>query len=193
MTHQPTQLPQPLLGILAAGGPDWTLPYSGSCSALLSTRLSYCHPEMLQCWSAKLSKILYTGNLIPIPTLENTLLLFAAYLALSDSVHTSIKVYFSAIGNLHSSHSQHDAYHKVLTPHLEQVLCGIKREQSSSCTESVCLPITVEVMHQIYSVWSRSPAKFQGYHVVDSLLHCILWFSFSWKDDHPKLGYLRLL
>ena len=102
------------------------------------------------------------ANLIPIPTSENTLSLFAAHLALSGLAHTSIKVYFSAIGNLHSSHSKHEAYHKSLTPRLEQFLRGIKREQSSTRTERVRLPITVEIMHQIYSVLSTSPAEFQG-------------------------------
>ena len=72
------------------------------------------------------------------------------------------KVYFSAIGNLHSSHSQHDAYHRSLISCLEQVLWSIKREQSTTCTEQICLPIIVEVMKQIYLVLYRSPAKFQS-------------------------------
>ena len=59
---------------------------------------------------------------MPIPTSENTLLMFAAHLAQSGLAHTSIKVYFSSIGNLHSSQGQHDAYHNSLTPRLEQVL-----------------------------------------------------------------------
>ena len=80
---------------------------------------------------------------------------------MSGLAHTSIKVYFSSIGNLHSSCSQHDAYHKALSPRLEQVLRGIKREQSSTRTERVRLPITSEIMHQIYSVLSSPPSEYQ--------------------------------
>ena len=84
--------------------------------------------------------------------------MFAAHLAMSGLGHTSINVYFSSIGNLHSSCSQHDAYHKALTPRLEQVLRGIKREQASTRTERVRLPITAEIMQQVYSVLSRPPS-----------------------------------
>ena len=54
---------------------------------------------------------------------------------MSGLAHSSIKVYFSSIGNLNSAGGQHDAYHKALTPRLEQVLCDMKREQSSAHTE----------------------------------------------------------
>ena len=47
--------------------------------------------------------------------------LFAAHFAMSGLTHTSIKVYFSTIGNWHSSCSQHEVYHKSLTPCLEQI------------------------------------------------------------------------
>ena len=102
------------------------------------------------------------ANLTPVPTSENTLLMFAAHLAMSGLAHTSIKVYFSSIGNLHSSCSQHDAYHKALTPRLEQVLRGIKREQASTRTERVRLPITAEIMQQVYSVLSRPPSEYRS-------------------------------
>ena len=88
--------------------------------------------------------------------------MFAAHLALSGLAHTSIKVYFSSIGNLHSSCSQHDAYHKALTPRLEQVLRGIKREQASTRTERIHLLITAEIMQQIFSVLSRPPSEYQN-------------------------------
>ena len=78
---------------------------------------------------------------------ENTLLMFAAHLAQSGLAHTSIEVYFSSIGNLHSSQGEHDAYQNALTPRLEQVLTGIKRDQSHTCTEKIHLLIMVEIMH----------------------------------------------
>lgn len=102
------------------------------------------------------------ANRTGIPTSESTLLLFAAHLALSGLAHTSIKVYLSAIGNLHTAHSRHEAYQKALTPRLEQVLRGIKREQCSTRTARVRLPITVEIMHQIYAVLARTPEEYQN-------------------------------
>ena len=96
-----------------------------------------------------------------IPTSENTFLMFAAHLAQSGLAHTSIKIYFSSIGNLHSSQGQHDAYHNSLTPRLKQVLRGIKRDQSHTRMERICLPITVEIMYQIYTVLSKPPSEFR--------------------------------
>ena len=97
-----------------------------------------------------------------LPTSESTLLLFAAHLALSGLAYTSIKVYFSAISNLYSAHSYYEAYLQALTPHLEQVLRGIKKEQCSTRTPRIRLPITAEIMHQIYSVLARPLAEYQN-------------------------------
>ena len=90
------------------------------------------------------------------------MLLFAAHLARSGLAYTSIKVYLSAICNLHTAHSHHEAYQQALTPRLEQVLRGIKREQCSTHSARVCLPITVEIMHQIYAVLARTPEEYQN-------------------------------
>ena len=87
-------------------------------------------------------------------TSESTLLLFAAHLALSGLAYTSIKVYFSAIGNLHTAH---EAYHQALTPRLEQVLRGIKKKQCSTHTARIRLPITAEFMHKI-----KPPTEYQN-------------------------------
>ena len=66
------------------------------------------------------------------------------------------------IGNLHTAQSHHEAYQQALTPRLEQVLCGIKREQCSTHSASVRLPSTVEIMHQIYAVLARTPEEYQN-------------------------------
>ena len=87
--------------------------------------------------------------------------MFATYLAQSG-LHTSIKVYFLSISNLLSSQGQNDAYYNALTPRLEQVIRGIKRNQSHIEIGSICLPITVEIMYQIYTVLSKSPSEFHG-------------------------------
>ena len=101
-------------------------------------------------------------NLTPLPTSEYILLLFAAYLALSRLAYTSIKVYFSSIGNWHTSCGQHNAFHLALTPRLEQVLRGIKKEQGRTRPQRVRLPITTQIMTQIYSVLEKSPTAYQS-------------------------------
>jgi len=75
---------------------------------------------------------------------------------------TSIKTYFFAFGNLHSACSQHEAYRKALTPRLEQLLRGIKKDQASKRTPLILLPITVEIMSRILSVLSKSPTYYQN-------------------------------
>jgi len=60
------------------------------------------------------------------PTTEHTMSLFAVNLALQGITHSTIKVYFYSIGNLHLSCSQHNAYNQALTP---QILRGIKENK----------------------------------------------------------------
>ena len=103
-------------------------------------------------------------------------MLFAAHLALSGLAHSSIKVYFSAIGNLHSAGSQHEAYQKSLTPRLEQLLRGIKKDQVSTRTPLVRFPITVEIMSQILSVLSKSPTNYQS--IMMWAASCTAFFGF---------------
>ena len=69
-------------------------------------------PATQRCYNAgqhRYSRFCIQANLTSVPTSENTLSLFAAYLALSDIAHSTIKVYLSSIGNLHLSHSPHTA------------------------------------------------------------------------------------
>ena len=115
-------------------------------------------------------------NRTGIPTSESTLQLFAAHLARSGLAHTSIKVYFSAIGNLHTVYSHHKAYQQALTPWLEQVLHGIKREQCSTHSARVCLSFTVKIMHKIYAVLARTPKEYQN--VMLWVACCTVFFGF---------------
>jgi len=117
-------------------------------------------PATQRCYSAgqlRYSQFYTQANLTAIPTSENTLLLFAAYLARSSIAHSTIKVYLSSISNLHSSCSQHHAYQKALTPQLEQIFQGIKREQASTCPARVHLLVTVEIMQNIYVQFCPRP------------------------------------
>ena len=115
-------------------------------------------------------------SLSPLPISEYILMLFVSHLALSGLAHTLIKTYFSAIGNLHSACSQHEAYRKALTPRLEQLLWGIKKDQGSKCTPLIHLPITVEIMSRILSVVSKSPTYYQNVMMWGA--SCIAFFGF---------------
>ena len=124
----------------------------------LATATQRCYSTGQQRYTQFCKQVNRTG----IPTSESTLLLFAAHLTRSGLAHTSIKVYFLAIGNLHTAHSHHETYQQAVTPRLEQVLCGIKKEQCSTHSARVCLPITVEIMHQIYAVLAKTPEEYQN-------------------------------
>lgn len=122
-THQSTPLPQPLLQILGA-----RLDIAPIQAAVYCYYQNGLAMATQRCYNAGQQHHLHLctqANLRSVPTSEDTLLLFAAHLTMSGLAHTSIKVSFSSIGNLHSSCSQHDAYHNTLTPCLEQILRGI--------------------------------------------------------------------
>ena len=83
-------------------------------------------------------------------------------MACSGLAYSTIKVYFSSIGKFHLSHSQQSAYNKALTPRLEQILRGIKREQASTRSVRIRLPITVDIIHSIYTILSKTPTQYQA-------------------------------
>ena len=76
------------------------------------------------------------------------MLSFSAYLAKQNITYSTIKVYISAICNLHVASGQHRHFTDQLTPHLEQVLRGIKKEQSYWFPTKIRLPITIQIMHR---------------------------------------------
>ena len=84
-----------------------------------------------------------------------TLLLFIAHLAEGELAYTSIKVYLSTIRSMHVTSDHHLVFYQQLAPCLEQVLHGIKKEQLKSGTSRERLPITADLMQQIYSVLSH--------------------------------------
>ena len=65
-------------------------------------------------------------------TSEHVLLLFSAHLASAGLTYSTIKAYLSAVQNLHVTAECHAAYSRALTPCLEQVLRGIKKEDLQS-------------------------------------------------------------
>ena len=69
----------------------------------------------------------HQAQLVAVPTTESNLLLFLAFLAKEGLAYTTIKVYIATIRNLHTTAGLHNIYSQQLTPYLEQVLTGIKK------------------------------------------------------------------
>ena len=104
----------------------------------------------------------HQARLIAVPTTEATLLLFLAFLAKDGLAYTTIKVYLAAISNLHTTAGLHNIYSQQLTPYLEQVVQGIKKEQLRSRPPRIRLPITTEIMSRIHNILARSPNDHQS-------------------------------
>lgn len=78
--------------------------------------------------------------------------MFVGYLAKDGLAHSSIKVYLSAVCHLHISVGFHNQFAKRLTPRLELVMKGIKKEKAKETPACSRLPITVEAMGKIRDV-----------------------------------------
>ena len=99
------------------------------------------------------------AQLTPLPTAENTLMLFTAHLAQEGLSHQTIKVYLSAVRNLHVTAGLHGEFARALTPRLELTLKGIKKESIKNNPPQIRLPITIDVMCSILNVLSRAPER----------------------------------
>ena len=78
--------------------------------------------------------------------------MFVSHLTQEGLAHTSIKVYLSAVRNLHISAGLHIQFTKALTPRLELVMKGIKKHKAKTTPSCPRLPITVEIMAKIKKV-----------------------------------------
>ena len=101
------------------------------------------------------------------------MLLFVAYLAKERLSYATIKVYLAAIRNLHTTARMHHTYQEQLTPYLEQVLQGIKKQQLTHAPTRERLLITVDIMANIWTVLSHLP---KDYHCIMTWAACCLAF-----------------
>lgn len=95
-----------------------------------------------------------------VPTTEETLLLFVTHLAQHELTHATIKVYLSAVRNLHVTAGLHNEFSAHLTSRLEMVLRGIK--DKSLTAPRTRLPITVEIMAKIKETFSLRPSDYDN-------------------------------
>ena len=96
-----------------------------------------------------------------VPTTEETLLLFVTHLAQHELTHATIKVYLSAVRNLHVTAGLHNEFSAHLTPRLEMVLRGIKKDKSLTAPRTR-LPIMVEIMAKIKDTLSLRPSDYDN-------------------------------
>ena len=101
-------------------------------------------------------------NVRPIPTSERVLLMFMSHLAKEGIDHTTIKVYLAAIHYLHISVGMHQTYNQQLSPYLELVIKGIKKEQLHGKPQRQRLPITFSIMASMYTVLAHSPNDYHS-------------------------------
>ena len=97
----------------------------------------------------------------PLPADEATLLLYTAHMGQKVLSHSTIKVYLSAIRSLHVTVGQHKHFSSQVTPRLQQVLRGIRKEQASNTEPHTRLPITIQIMRQLKQLIAGKP---HGYH-----------------------------
>ena len=88
------------------------------------------------------------------------MLLFVGHLSEDGLTHQSIKVYLSAVRNLHVSAGLHDHFSQQMTPRVEQALKGIKNANSKTATNRIRLPITLDIMQKIWSVLDQEPTNY---------------------------------
>ena len=89
---------------------------------------------------------------------EDILLLFITHLAQQGLTHAAIKVYLSAVHNLHVTAGLHKDFSDQLTPWLEMVLKAIKKEKSV-IAPSTRLPITINIMSKIKETLNLIPTE----------------------------------
>ena len=76
--------------------------------------------------------------------------------------HKTIKVYLSAVRNLHITSGHFKAFESQLSPRLEQILKGIKSSQAKTKSPHIRLPITSSIMYKIRSVLANTPCDYNN-------------------------------
>ena len=84
--------------------------------------------------------------------------MFVGHLAQQGLSHQTIKVYLSAVRNLHVTAGLHQEFSGQLTPRLEMVLKGIKKDKAAA-TPRTRLPITIEIMEKLRHTLSKKPTN----------------------------------
>ena len=112
----------------------------------------------------------------PLPASEQTLLLYITHLGQLNLAHKTIKVYLSAVRNLHITSGDFKAFESQLSPRLERVLKGIKSSQAKTNPPRIRLPITSSIMYKIRSTLANSPCDYNNIMLWAAC--CLAFFGF---------------
>lgn len=126
----------------------------------------------------------------PLPAKEATLVLFSTHMAANNICYSTIKVYLSAIRQLHVLAGSHEHFNLQLTPRLQQVLRGIKKHQARSLPEKQRLPITGHIMKKIEEVFSQESHSYTN--IMMWAACCMAFFGFMRVSEFTipsKAGY----
>ena len=112
--------------------------------------------------------------------------MFIAHLAKEGIAYTTIKVYLAAIRYLHVSVRMHQTYNQQLSPYLELVMKGIKKEQLHGKPQHQSLPITSRIMASIYTVLAHTPNDYHS--IMMWAACCTAFFGFLWCSEFTVLS-----
>lgn len=92
----------------------------------------------------------------PLPVTETLLCQYVSYLASQNIMHSTIKVYLSAVRHLHIENHMPDP-HMGGMARLEQVVKGVKRDQARKLpSQRIRLPITADLMQKMKSILMKN-------------------------------------
>ena len=99
----------------------------------------------------------------PWPVAVDILCRYVTHLGLQGLKHKTIKVYLSGLRFTHIHLGLGNPFYNEAMPQLEYVVTGIKRVQACQAAPPLArLPVTVEIMGQLHSVWLTKQANVQG-------------------------------
>ena len=98
-----------------------------------------------------------------------------ARFAQSQLSYSTIKVYLSAVHNLHLTLGLLDVFSAQSTSCLMQVLQEIKRYQACSTLPTIWLPITILIIHSLKAMLSQNPKDYQN--IMVWVACCVTFFS----------------
>ena len=112
----------------------------------------------------------------PMPTAERLLSLFVTHLATHNISHAAIKVYLSAIRHMHVTSGKLQHFSQQLTPRLQQILKGIRKDQAATRPPKVRLPITLQILQDIKRLLSGRPQSYTS--TMTWAACCLAFFGF---------------
>ena len=178
---EPSSVPQ---GLLVTVRPDWT---SNEWRRRFSASFRRDSPPRPSVYTYKSGqdhflKFCATAESTPLPVDEASLWSFVAHLADQHLKHRTIKTYLSVVRHLQISRGLPDPFHNSPFPRLHYVLRGIKKEESESgASHRERLPITPDILCQIYDIWKKTGGSWDTKLLWAACCLAFFGFLMSWR------------